>query len=1681
MGLALVFIFLGANTEEAYAGLCDSNPVTYKFTFQGNFNEKSSPVSLPDPHVRFTQVIWGTHSSQEKFWSPGAMASPAIESVAEEGATRQLTDEFIAASIRDNMGGLGVFPSGRYPGGQETLSVKITLCEEAPLVTAVSMVDLSPDWFVGISSYSLRDSQGNWIPSRIVDLYPYDAGTEDGTEYSLNNDPSNPYQPITSIKGQGKFSGASAPIARMKFELIRPVNLSVSGHSRGEVGPQQGSISWSEGGTLTITATLANTSGSALSIPIQIGSSETTAQAGDYTVASSISIASNAKSGTTTFRITEDSNDEPTEKVRVKPGSPLPSGMTAGNPVLITIRDNDATVVSLARSDTGAIAENGAGAKKNAEFTVTLGRELVAGERIDVPLVMSGTGITADDLERLSAKSGGNLNKGVTLTGTATLTPTVIFQGAGARTATLILTPKEDNQIESNETLTVALGPDGNGTNGFDRSEMRTNVGGGANPHSSSKSFDVVIESEGTTTVSTTVPVVSISGSSAITEGGTATFSLNATPKPTSSITVKVSVQSGSFAQSGQQSVTIGTAGTGSFTVTTVNDSTDEPDGSITATLTSGTGYSVGSPSSASVAVNDNDGPPVPVVSISGSSAITEGDTATFSLNATPKPASSITVKINVQSGSFAQSGQQSVTIGTAGTGSLTVRTVNDSTDEPNGSITATLVSGTGYSVGSPSSASVTVNDNDNPQVPVVSISGSSAITEGDTATFSLSANPKPASSITVRVNVQSGSFAQSGQRNVVIGTGGTGSFTVTTVNDSTDEPDGSVTATLVSGTGYEIGSRNSASVTVRDNDIPTVSISGGSAITEGGTATFSLSATPRPTSSITVRVNVQSGSFAQSGQRNVVIGTGGTGSFTVRTINDSTDEPNGFITANILSSGQTYSVSSSYSASVRVNDNDDPQVPVVSISGGSAITEGGTATFSLNATPKPTSSITVRVNVQSGSFAQSGQRNVVIGTGGTGSFTVTTINDSTDEPNGSVTATLVSGTGYEIGSQNSASVTVRDNDIPTVSISGSSAITEGGTATFSLNATPRPASSITVRVNVQSGSFAQSGQRNVVIGTGGTGSLTVTTVNDSTDEPNGSITATLTSGTGYSVGSPSSASVTVNDNDGSQVPVVNISGSSAITEGGTATFSLSATPRPASSITVRVSVQSGSFAQSGQRNVVIGTGGTGSFTVTTINDSTDEPNGSVTATLTSGTGYNIGSRDSAAVTVTDDDDSQVPMVSISGSSAVMEGDTATFSLSTTPKPASSITVRVSVQSGSFAESGQQSVVIGTGGTGSFAVPTEDDSMDEPDDSITATLVSGTGYRTGPSNSASVTVMDNDDNDDSPLLNDELSLEDRRILVAIYNVAGGGRWTRQNNWVTEAPFTVWYGVIADMEGRVTGLRLEDNNLEGGIHGDIEGLDKLKVLYMNNNKLKGPVPVAQLGALESLEELALWGNKGLTGTIPDELGKRVDRAALRAIKEVNGGSLLAGWFTQDDRLFDYSGWSWVEINGNDRVSGLDLSGVGLRGEITEAIWELSALEELDLSDNPGLRGNVPLAVMSSGIEFLDISGTGVCVTRDEVLEQWLESIVFTDNDNCLEDKTATLSTSEPDRESESPQANEPPRISESAQGSEGGGGCSVASGSGFKRSVSGFAPPVFVLLIIFLAWRSRNNNGRCPLK
>ncbi len=125
---------------------------------------------------------------------------------------------------------------------------------------------------------------------------------------------------------------------------------------------------------------------------------------------------------------------------------------------------------------------------------------------------------------------------------------------------------------------------------------------------------------------------------------------------------------------------------------------------------------------------------------------------------------------------------------------------------------------------------------------------------------------------------------------------------------------------------------------------------------------------------------------------------------------------------------------------------NDDGAVPEITISGGAAVTEGANARFTVNANPAPSVNLTVSFTISEDTsggqeFLHSSVKVISLFTTTisanqtSATFDVLTSDDSTDEPNGSVTLTLNAGLGYTIGTPSSASMTVNDNDAPTLSI----------------------------------------------------------------------------------------------------------------------------------------------------------------------------------------------------------------------------------------------------------------------------------------------------------------------------------------------------------------------------------------------------------------------------------------------------------------------------------------------------------------------------------------------------------------------------------------------------------------------------------------------------------------------
>ena len=116
--------------------------------------------------------------------------------------------------------------------------------------------------------------------------------------------------------------------------------------------------------------------------------------------------------------------------------------------------------------------------------------------------------------------------------------------------------------------------------------------------------------------------------------------------------------------------------------------------------------------------------------------SVGEGQLVPFTLTAKPAPTTELKVKVSVtETGSFLASViPTDVTIAPgSSTALLTLQTTNDMIDEENGTVTATVEAGAGYTVGNPSSASVTVRDDDLSRPPQPEgVSASSA--SGDSA-----------------------------------------------------------------------------------------------------------------------------------------------------------------------------------------------------------------------------------------------------------------------------------------------------------------------------------------------------------------------------------------------------------------------------------------------------------------------------------------------------------------------------------------------------------------------------------------------------------------------------------------------------------------------------------------------------------------------------------------------------------------------------------------------------------------------------------------------------------------------------------------------------------------------------------------------------------------------------------
>ncbi len=357
----------------------------------------------------------------------------------------------------------------------------------------------------------------------------------------------------------------------------------------------------------------------------------------------------------------------------------------------------------------------------------------------------------------------------------------------------------------------------------------------------------------------------------------------------------------------------------------------------------------------------------------------------------------------------------------------------------------------------------------------------------------------------------------------------------------------------------------------------------GGQTITEGGSVTFYINKSNAVTltGSITLNITIAGGDdFLPSNTLTVIVPSSGSKSFTVNTVQDSIDDPDSSVVTVALASGTGYAINSLLnSVTFTVQDDDvtsspDPPKPVnpknycdfdtlssigenicvrlklSSIS--TSIAEGDTITVTVYTHRQVTdlNGLTINIAITDKNGYINGPLTSAVTIPrfkGKVTFTLNTEDDNIDENDGIIKVSISPGTGYLLSDDgyDELEINVRDNDIgppPIITISSLGDITEGSQARFNVVATPTPRDPVPVYYTVsRTGDFDNYGGKVYLKAiTKYDTVLSLDTVNDNADEPDGSITVTLQQDNEdgydlsayYTLSTTKAATVAVKDND---------------------------------------------------------------------------------------------------------------------------------------------------------------------------------------------------------------------------------------------------------------------------------------------------------------------------------------------------------------------------------------------------------------------------------------------------------------------------------------------------------------------------------------------------------------------
>ncbi|GFR10803.1 spondin-1 [Trichonephila clavata] len=178
---------------------CACDEAKYELTFEGLWSRHTHPKDFPVNEwlTHFSDIIGASHTGDFRMWEYGGYASEGVKEVAERGITKRLESELKTESnkIRTIIKARGLW----YPNVQGKTFAVFRVDKYHHLMSLLSMLGPSPDWIVGVSALELCLKNCSWVTEKVMNLYPWDAGTDSGHTYLTSKSPTVPQEKIRRI------------------------------------------------------------------------------------------------------------------------------------------------------------------------------------------------------------------------------------------------------------------------------------------------------------------------------------------------------------------------------------------------------------------------------------------------------------------------------------------------------------------------------------------------------------------------------------------------------------------------------------------------------------------------------------------------------------------------------------------------------------------------------------------------------------------------------------------------------------------------------------------------------------------------------------------------------------------------------------------------------------------------------------------------------------------------------------------------------------------------------------------------------------------------------------------------------------------------------------------------------------------------------------------------------------------------------------------------------------------------------------------------------------------------------------------------------------------------------------------------------------------------------------------